>query len=157
MNILFNYCLVLTSSPSPSSLPGVLCGPTTSFESKGPHLTRWLVSESSSTVSYLRFSRVFLSCKANARFEQSYRYHFIITLSLTDRCDWCDTRGKWLWLGTQTGAGGTATLTWSFFWPQPMDKWCLVWISLQIIPFLSWYFSFSLPEVLCDPTKIIWR
>ena len=24
-----------------------------------------------------------------------------------------------LWLGTRTGAGGTATLTKSFFWPQP--------------------------------------
>ena len=25
-----------------------------------------------------------------------------------------------LWLGTRTGAGVTATLTESFFWPQPM-------------------------------------
>ena len=28
-----------------------------------------------------------------------------------------------LWLGTRTGAGGTATLTESFFWPQPMAPW----------------------------------
>ena len=28
-----------------------------------------------------------------------------------------------LWLGTRTGAGGTATLTESFFWPQPMALW----------------------------------
>ena len=28
-----------------------------------------------------------------------------------------------LWLGTQTGAGGTATLTESFFWLQPMAPW----------------------------------
>ena len=28
-----------------------------------------------------------------------------------------------LWLGTRTGAGGTATLTKSFFWPQPMAPW----------------------------------
>ena len=27
------------------------------------------------------------------------------------------------WLGTRTGAGGTATLTESFFWPQPMAPW----------------------------------
>ena len=28
-----------------------------------------------------------------------------------------------LWLGTRTGAGGTATLTESFFCPQPMAPW----------------------------------
>ena len=28
-----------------------------------------------------------------------------------------------LWLGTRTGAGGTATLTERFFWPQPMAPW----------------------------------
>ena len=28
-----------------------------------------------------------------------------------------------LWLGTRTGVGGTATLTESFFWPQPMFPW----------------------------------
>ena len=28
-----------------------------------------------------------------------------------------------LWLGTRTGAVGTATLTESFFWPQPMVPW----------------------------------
>ena len=27
-----------------------------------------------------------------------------------------------LWLGTQTGEGGIATLT-KFFWPQPMAPW----------------------------------
>ena len=27
------------------------------------------------------------------------------------------------WLGTWTGAGGTATLTESFFWPHPMAPW----------------------------------
>ena len=28
-----------------------------------------------------------------------------------------------LWIGTRTGAGGTAKLTESFFWPQPMASW----------------------------------
>ena len=28
-----------------------------------------------------------------------------------------------LWLGTRTGAGGTATLTEFFFWPHPMAPW----------------------------------
>ena len=28
-----------------------------------------------------------------------------------------------LWLGTRTRAGGTASLTESFFWPQPMAPW----------------------------------
>ena len=32
-----------------------------------------------------------------------------------------------LWLGTRTGAGGTATLTESFFWPQPMAPWTTRW------------------------------
>ena len=27
------------------------------------------------------------------------------------------------WLGIRTGVGGTATLTESFFWPQPMAPW----------------------------------
>ena len=31
-----------------------------------------------------------------------------------------------LWLGTRTGADGTATLTESFFWPQPMAPWELL-------------------------------
>ena len=40
-----------------------------------------------------------------------------------------------LWLGTRTGASGTATLTEKFFWPQPMvplstGLW-VTWISLQ--------------------------
>ena len=41
-------------------------------------------------------AEVFLSCKANARRSMhSPRYHFIITLSLPDRRDWRDSRGKW--------------------------------------------------------------
>ena len=45
------------------------------------------------------------------------------TLSLaTDLTD--ETLGaSGLWQGTRTGAGGTATLNESFFWPQPMSPW----------------------------------
>ena len=36
----------------------------------------------------------------------SPRYHLVITVPLADRHDRCNTRGNWL--GTRTGAGGTA-------------------------------------------------
>ena len=36
------------------------------------------------------------------------------------------TRARGLWLGTRTGAGGTATLTKGFvFWPQLMASWTI--------------------------------
>ena len=50
----------------------------------------------------------------------------IISLSLlslvTDVTD-ATLGASGLWLGTRTGAAGTATLTESFFWPQPMAPW----------------------------------
>ena len=50
----------------------------------------------------------------------------IISLSLlslaTDVTD-ATLGASGLWLGTRTGAGGTATLTESLFWPQPMAPW----------------------------------
>ena len=67
-----------------------------SFGGKGPHLSRWMVQQLHLTVSYLRLSEVFLSCKANAkRSVHSPRDHFIISLIISDRRDWRDTRGKW--------------------------------------------------------------
>ena len=37
-----------------------------------------------------------------------------------------------LWLGTRTGAGGTATLTKRFFWPQPMAP-CTAGRGIELI------------------------
>ena len=80
----------------------------TSFGGKGPHLWRWLVAQPlHQTDSKLRFSGVFLSCKARSSVH-SPRDHFIITLSLaTDVTDVTLGAGGF-WLGTRTGA-------WSFF------------------------------------------
>ena len=41
--------------------------------------------------------------------------HFIITLIISDRRDRPTLGASGLWLGTRTGAGGTATLTESYF------------------------------------------
>ena len=67
----------------------------TSFGGKGPHLRRWLVAQPlHQTVSKLRFSGVFLSPKVNARRSMhSPQDYFIITLIISDRRDWRDSRG----------------------------------------------------------------
>ena len=62
----------------------------TSFEGKEPHLMRWLVAQLSSDVSYLRFSRVFLSRNANARF------HMIIALIIR-RLTWHSGQMTFVW------------------------------------------------------------
>ena len=75
------------------------------------------------TVSGLRFSGVFLSPKVSARrsvHSVSFHYHpYHYPTDVTDVT--LGTSG--LWLGTRAGAGGTATLAWSLFWPQPMALW----------------------------------
>ena len=40
------------------------------------------------------------------------------------------------WLGTRAGAGRTATLAWSFFWPHPMAP----WTAAELIRFFSYLF-----------------
>ena len=68
----------------------------TSFGEKGFHLRRWRIAQPSSTVSQLRFSGVFLSSIVNARISMHRpRYHFIITLIISERCDWRGIWGKW--------------------------------------------------------------
>ena len=48
--------------------------------------------------------------------------HFIITLSLATDVTDATLGASGLWLGTQTGAGGTTTLT-KLFWLLPMNPW----------------------------------
>ena len=93
------YCQSITSRPSVYSektmlhawysFPLFLSSPfltycaiiPTSFRGRGPHLRRRLVAQPSSTVSKLRFSRIFIDCKVNARRPvRSRRYHHIVTL-----------------------------------------------------------------------------
>ena len=65
----------------PSPFPTYCAILPTSFGGKGLHL---------------RFSGVSLSYKANARRSvESPQDHFIITLIISNRRDWRDTRGKW--------------------------------------------------------------
>ena len=45
------------------------------------------------------------------------------TLSLASDVAEVTLEASGLWLGTRTGAGGTATVTESFFWPLPMAPW----------------------------------
>ena len=62
----------------------------------------------------------FLSCKANAR-RSVHSPRIISLLPLSLATDVTDTTlgASGLWLGTLTGAGGTAILFWNFFWLQP--------------------------------------
>jgi hypothetical protein len=77
----------------------------------------------------------------------------LLIFSLHTRCYYCQmstdetymTLGaSGLWPGTRTGADGTATLNLKIFWPQSM---------VENVSFPS----FSLPDVLCYPTDLIWR
>ena len=98
---------VLFFIPSVSH-PDVLCDPTdlirrecTAFEAMTGH------------IAFIDgpLAEVFVSCKVNAkRSVQSSRYHLIVTLSLADRLTDVKLGATGLWLGTQTGVSGTATL-----------------------------------------------
>jgi hypothetical protein len=75
---------------------------------------------------------VFLSCKTNARRSvHSPQDHFIITLIISDRCDWPTLGASGLWIGTRTGAGATARLTKVFFGRSP-------WLhGQQVLPLVA--------------------
>ena len=69
-----------------------------------------------------------------------------------------------LWLETRTGAGGTATITENFFGRSPWlhgQQVCRIPGNLiashHFHSILSLIPSFSLPDVLCDPTDLIWK
>ena len=79
------------------SLPDVLCDPTDLIWRKGtPFKVMTGRTAPSSDGLLADFSVIFLGWKANARRSvHSPQDHFIITLIISDRCDWRDTRGKW--------------------------------------------------------------
>ena len=86
---------------------------------------------------------MFISRRDHIFLYLSSRDHFIITLIISDRRGWRDTRGKWL--GTWTGASGTTTLALSFFWMQSMAPWIAgsgvwMWSWWIFIIFLPTYF-----------------
>ena len=60
----------------------------------------------------------------------------VITLIISDQRDWRDTR---LWLGTRTGAGGTATLTESCCCFFLMAQWTTGY--LDVVCFSCWHVS----------------
>ena len=89
-------------------------------------------SYSQQTVFYLRFSGVFLSCKANARRSvHSPQDRFIITLIISDRRHWRDTRGKWPLARNPDRSWWHRHTNWKFFWPQPMAPWT-TWITVVV-------------------------
>jgi hypothetical protein len=53
----------------------------------------------------------------------SLQYHLIITLSLADRRDWRDTRGKWPLARNPVRSWWHCHTSLKLFWPQPMDPW----------------------------------
>ena len=138
MNVFLNDSIWLqansTSFPSFLSSLFLTCWTIlpTSFGGKGPHLRRWLVAQHvHQTVSYLRFSGVFLSYKANARWSvQSPQDHFMITLIISDRRDWRDTQGKWHLARNPDRSWWHRHINWKFFWPQPMVPWTTgIWLQ----------------------------
>ena len=67
-----------------------------------------------------RFTGVFLGCKTNARRSMhSPRIISLSPLSLATNVNGATLRASDLWLGPQTGAGGTTTLSESFFDHSP--------------------------------------
>ena len=120
----------------------------TLFGGKRPHLRRWHVAQPlHQAVSLLRFSRVFLSCKSNARRSvHCPRDHFIITLIISDRPD---TRGSGLWLGTWKGACGTSTFV--YCWNQG-NMFFSLWNNKGLICYSAkWY---KLHGDTCAETRI---
>ena len=114
------------------SLPDVLCDPTdliwwekTPFEA----MTGRTALSSDGLL-----AEVFLGCKANAR--RSVYSPRIISLSplslATDVTD-ATLGSSGLWLGTRTGAGGTATLSESFFGRSPSFSGQLGYFSIMYV------------------------
>ena len=98
----------------------------TSFRGKGPHLRRWLVAHPCicrfPNWGFPRLSSAVREmpgdlCTANRGVIS------LSPLSLASDVTEMTLGASGLWLGTRTGAGGTATLAWCFFWPQPMAPW----------------------------------
>ena len=108
------------------------------------------------TVSWLRFSGVFLSCKANARRSvYSPQDYLIIILIFSDRRDRCDTRGKWPLGRNPDRSWWHRHTSLNLFWPQPMAPWAAVELILLINKLCSEWLglsrhqrqSMSLPEI----------
>ena len=90
------------------------------FEERGPI---W-GNDWSQKPHHQRFSGVFLSCKANAgRSVHSPQDHFIISLIISDRRDWRDTRGKWSLARNPDRSWWYHHTSLKLFWPQPMAPW----------------------------------
>ena len=55
---------------------------------------------------------------------RSPQYNFIITLIISGRRDWCDTRNKWLLArNPDDRSWWHRHAKWKFFWPLPMAPW----------------------------------
>ena len=72
--------------------------------------------------------------------------HFIITLIISDRHDWRDTRGKWSRARNPDRSWWHCHTSLKLFGRSP-------WLHGQH----DFFPSFSLPHVLCNPTDLIWR
>ena len=116
----------------------------TSFRGKGPLLNRWLVTQPSSSVSYLRFSGIFLSCKLNARRSDHSLHFHLIFIIISRQTDWRGTRSKWpLTMNPFTGLWHHHTsLKVFFFLSAAYDSMCSKYIVNGWNSFLPF---FSLP------------
>ena len=100
------------------SFPHVLCDPTDLIWRKGTPFEAMTGRTAPSLDSLL--VEVFLSCKANARRSvHSPQDHFIITLIISDRRDWRDTRGKWHLARNPDRDWWHRHTNLKLFWPQP--------------------------------------
>ena len=71
-----------------------------------------------------QYSQYTASLQANSRRSvQSPPDHFIITLIISDRRDWRDTRGKWPLGRNPDRSWWHSHTNWKFFWSQPMAPW----------------------------------
>ena len=105
-----------------------------SIDSSNSH-TRTVHINNHQTVSYLTFSGVFC-CKASARRSvHSPQDHFIITLIISDRSDWRDTRGKCSLARNPDRSWWHRHTNWKFFWPQPLAPWTTGPAKFTLFPY----------------------
>ena len=119
-------------APTPS-LPDLLCDPTDLIWRKGTPFEVMIGRTALSSDGHLaEIFRVFLSRKVNAKKSvHSPQDHFIITLIISDRRDWRDTRGKWPLARNPDRSWWHRHTSLKIFWPQRMAP-CTtgLWTSL---------------------------
>ena len=109
----------------------------------------------------------FPQLKTNARRSvHTPGFNFIITLIISDRRDWRDTRGNWPLTKNPNRSWWHRYISLKIFWPQPMTLWRAGFVLFRLVFSLT---LFHLPcgfqiiplsqtnfvSLLCDPSRTV--